>query len=221
MRKIIGVILLLLVSSIIWAQQQSDVPTIDEQQPIDTLILLEHKGEKVIRAMSIKDIEHSPHTATMFAAVFPGLGQIYNKKYWKLPIVYGGVAALIYGINFNGKLYKEYSNAYRDFIIRDPNNKSYADIVNNKTTLDIEDVETTYSEWFQRTLKSKKDSYRRYRDMCYFGLVGVYVVQLIDACVDAHFFEFNVDDNISMDWQPVMSNDVSGAYMGASIVITF
>lgn len=197
------------------------MPTIDEQEPIDTLILLQHKGEKVIRSISIKDIKHSPHTATMFAAILPGLGQIYNKKYWKLPIVYGGVAALCYSIHFNGENYDLYRRAYRDFIVRDPNNKSYREIVENRTNLTMEDVETTYASWFQNVLKNKKDYYRRYRDMSYFGLVGVYVIQLIDACVDAHFFDFDVDDEISMTWQPTVSPDSSGPYMGASVVITF
>lgn len=214
-------ILLLLAGRCIWAQSQTDVPTIDEQEPIDTLILLQHKGEKVIRSISIKDIKHSPHTATMFAAILPGLGQIYNKKYWKLPIVYGGVAALCYSIHFNGENYDLYRRAYRDFIVRDPNNKSYREIVENRTNLTMEDVETTYASWFQNVLKNKKDYYRRYRDMSYFGLVGVYVIQLIDACVDAHFFDFDVDDEISMTWQPTVSPDSSGPYMGASVVITF
>lgn len=221
MRRSIWILLLLLISRGVSAQVDETMPTIDEQQPIDTLILLEHKGEKVLRSISIKNMKHSPHTATMFAAVVPGLGQIYNKKYWKLPLVYGGVAALCYSIHFNGTHYKMYRRAYRDFIIRDPNNKSYADIVENKTNVTVEEVETTLSAWFQRILKSKVDKFRRQRDMSYFGLVGVYAIQIIDACVDAHFFDFNVDDDISLDWRPVLSTDVSDPYMGATIVITF
>lgn len=222
MQRTIWVFILLFVSSSVWAQEQNDVPTIDEQQPIDTLVLLQHKDEIVIRSISIKDMKQSPHTATIFAAVVPGLGQIYNKKYWKVPIVYGGIAALCYSIHYNGSRYDMYRRAYRDFINKDPNNKSYAELMANVgANFTVEEAETVLSAWFQTRLKSGKDRFRRYRDLSYFGLAGVYLVQLIDACVDAHFYDFNVDDDISFKWYPSVAPGGTEPYMGASLIITF
>ncbi len=187
--------------------------------PIDTIEVLAD-GTRVVRSISISEVGHSAHTATMYAALVPGLGQIYNRKYWKLPFVYGGVAALCYAISFNNKYYQIYRRAYRDFIIGDPNNKSYAEVL-KKSTLTVEDVENKYSTWFTKVLKNKKNYYRRYRDMSYFGMAGVYLVQLIDACVDAHFYNFDVSDDISMKWSPTIAPIDNSAYLGAQVTITF
>lgn len=184
---------------------------VDEAKPID----LSHLARK-----SSMDKYRSPHKATFYAAIFPGLGQIYNRKYWKLPLVYGGIAALCYSIHFNGKHYNKYRAAYRDFIIRDPNNKSYISI-QEKTGLTLEQVEGTYATWFGNALKNKRDYYRRYRDMSYFGMAGVYLVQLVDACVDAHFSDFDVSDDLSMSWTPTFQNYDGIPNMGLSISITF
>ena len=187
---------------------------------IDTLLVLEEDGVKYVRSLNINDMHHSPHTATMYAAILPGLGQIYNRKYWKLPFLYGGVAALCCAIHFNSKYYNKYHDAYRDFVIRDPNNKSYVEII-ERTNLTVEEVETTYQNWFTTALRNKKDYYRRYRDLSYFGMVGLYIVQIIDACVDAHFYNFDVDDDLSYKVMPMMATDEGNAILGATLIINF
>ncbi len=217
---------MLLACGNVWAQtdeEQSESSVEEEQEPSwklapDTFYMAD--GTKVVRSVSISKFGHSPHTATMYAAIFPGLGQIYNKKYWKLPILYGGIAALCYGVHFNGKYYKLYRRAYRDFVIGDPNNKAYAEVL-KKSNLTVEDVETKYSSWFTKTLSNKKDTYRRYRDLCYFGLIGVYGLQILDAAVDAHFFNFDVSDDLSVQWSPTVSPSGESSQMGASVVISF
>ena len=145
---------------------------------------------------------HSPHKASFYAAILPGLGQIYNKKYWKLPLVYGGIAGVAYGIHFNSKYYKDYRSAYRDFIVRDPNNTSYMQFVPPGMTMD--DIHGKHSAWFQNALKNKKDYYKRYRDLSYIGMGLIYVAQIIDATVDAHFFNFDISDNLSLNIQPAL-----------------
>lgn len=187
---------------------------------IDTLLIREEDGVKYVRSLNINELHHSPHTATMYAAILPGLGQIYNHKYWKLPFLYGGVAALCYAIHFNSKYYDLYHDAYRDFVIRDPNNKSYEQII-ARTNLTVEQVETTYQAWFSTALKNKKDFYRRYRDLSYFGMVGLYIVQIIDACVDAHFYDFNVNDDLSYRFTPMITEEYGSPVVGASLVIQF
>lgn len=216
MRKLLIITLfVLLQSSKTSAQLAAQKPFL----PLDSIYQVE--GDlRIIRSVGIGEIDHSPHTATMYAAICPGLGQIYNKKYWKLPIVYGGIAALCYSIHFNGKYYDLYRRAYRDFIIRDPNNKSYTEVL-KRSNVTVEEAETVYADWFTNALKRKKDSYRRNRDLSYFGLIGVYLLQIIDANVDAHFFYFDVDDNISLRWQPNIDASPDGNTVGAHISLTF
>ena len=170
-------------------------------QPKDSVVVIDGEVVRLIPSIPINRMGHSPHTATMYAAILPGLGQVYNKKYWKLPILYGGAAALGYAIHFNNKYYKKYSSAYRDFLLQDPNNKSYLEIA-QKAHLTEEEVMVTYASWFKNALNNKKNYYRRYRDLSIFGMIGLYVVQIVDACVDAHFFDFDVSDDLSLNWRP-------------------
>lgn len=183
----------------------------------DTLVLVDGETVRLIPSVHVGQLGHSPHTATMYAAILPGLGQIYNKKYWKLPLLYGGAAALGYAIHFNNKYLKKYSNAYRDFLLGDPNNKSYMYFV-NKAHLTEADVQGVYKSWFQNSLKKKKDYYRRYRDMSIFGMAGLYIVQIVDACVDAHFFNFDVSDDLAINWVPAASPETG---VGAMVAIRF
>lgn len=154
------------------------------------------------------DSYHSPHKATFYSAVLPGLGQAYNKKYWKIPLLYAGLGGVIYGISFNTKYYNQYKNAYRDFIIRDPANKSYARFA-EKVGLTNEEVETTHAVWFENALRNKKEFYKRNRDLSYIGLMAVYMLNLIDASVDAHFYNYDISDNLSLRIEPQVINTVS------------
>lgn len=150
--------------------------------------------------------KHSPHKATLYSAVLPGLGQAYNHKYWKIPILYGGIAASVYYISFNTKYYNMYKEAYRDFIIRDPANTSYEDIILERTRYTVDEVlkDPSKEQWFENALKNKKTYYKRNRDLSYILLIGVYVLNLIDASVDAHFFDYDVSDDLSLHVQPTM-----------------
>ncbi len=154
---------------------------------------------------------HSPHKATFYSALIPGLGQAYNKKYWKIPIIYGSIAGLAYGLNFNTNQYNRYKNAYRDFIIRDPQNKSYESIAIN-SGLSLEEVEGAQAEWFKNALNNKQQYYKRSRDLTYIGFVAVYVLSLVDASVDAHFFTYDISNDISLRYFP----EVQGSYLGST-----
>ncbi|MCQ2226392.1 MAG: DUF5683 domain-containing protein [Bacteroidales bacterium] len=229
MNRIFWIILFLLSSATAWSQEEAtpvenigaaDTITIADVVLRDSMVTILPNGDKLIKSHKWGAMGHSPHTATMYAAVLPGLGQIYNGKYWKLPILYGGIGALCYAIHFNNKKYVTYKNAYRDFLIGDPNNKSYEKLI-KKTGLTLEEIETTHRSWFQGALKSNKDYFRRYRDLSYFGLIGLYVIQIVDAAVDAHFFKFDVSDDLSLEWQPTIVPDMENKSLGASLCITF
>ncbi len=135
---------------------------------------------------------HSPKKAALLSTALPGLGQVYNKKYWKIPIIYGGFAALGYFINTNQTKYVQYRNAYRYRIDAD------------STTID--DYVGKYTDDNLNTLQSY---YHRYRDLSVIGVALLYVLNIVDASVDAHLFTFNVDDNLSFHLHPALINTAS------------
>lgn len=189
----------------------------------DSLILRQTPDSIILRSVGMSSMKHNPHTATMYACILPGLGQIYNHKYWKLPILYGGVAALCYAIHFNGENYDLYRRAYRDFITKDPNNKAYIKVIKERTNLTVDQCEGQYASWFQNVLRNKKDYFRRYRDLSYFGMMGLYALQIVDACVDAHFHDFDVSEDLSIHWAPVFEPMFleDYGYLGARVTISF
>jgi hypothetical protein len=128
---------------------------------------------------------HSPKKATIYSAILPGLGQAYNKKYWKIPVIYAGFATLGYFIFTNNDQYNTYKDAYVARVDDDP------------TTVD--DYTDIYSE---QDLITLKDFYRRNRDLAIIGTGVWYVLNILDASVDAHMFYFDVNDNLSMRIAP-------------------
>lgn len=140
-----------------------------------------------------------PMKAVWYAALIPGGGQIYNRKYWKLPIIYGGFLGLTYAVSWNQRYYKGYSNAYRDLVENSPN-KSYLDYV--RPGFDLSNASN--KAWLESALKRKKDSYRRNRDLSIISMVGIYLLSMVDAYVDASLYHFDISPDISMKVQPTM-----------------
>lgn len=168
----------------------------------------EGKG-KVIPADSTILQSHSPARASLYSAIFPGLGQIYNKKYWKLPLVYAGFGALGYAVAFNQTNFSKYKNAYIDFTDELPETQSYLDVIGgNLNPADFDPVlhPDTYDpqqeKWFGEQLDNNMDYYRRNRDLSYIGLVGLYLLNIVDATVDAHLFDYDIGNDLSMKIEP-------------------
>jgi len=134
--------------------------------------------------------------------VFPGGGQIYNRKYWKLPIIYGGFLGCFYAIRWNNMMYKDYSQAYMDIMDDNPETQSYNKFLHLGRQID-DSNRSTYENMF----KKRKDYYRRYRDLSSFILIGVYALSIIDAYVDASLSEFDISDDLSMRVSPTVVND--------------
>jgi len=141
----------------------------------------------------------NPTRATWLAVVFPGGGQIYNRKYWKLPIIYGGFAGCAYALSWNGKMYKDYSQAYLDIMDSNPNTKSYEDLLPPNANYSEEQLKTT--------IKNRKDMFRRYRDLSIFAFIGVYIISIIDAYVDAELSNFDITPDLSMRVEPAIINN--------------
>ncbi len=140
--------------------------------------------------------------AMWLAIVFPGGGQIYNRKYWKLPIVYGGFIGCYYAIRWNNMMYKDYSQAYLDLMDDNPETQSYNQFMHFGTVI-TEANRSTYENKFKR----RKDYYRRYRDLSAFIMIGVYALSVIDAYVDASLSEFDISDDLSMRVSPTVIAD--------------
>ena len=146
----------------------------------------------------VKDyFKPDPKKATWYAIVCPGLGQIYNRSYWKLPILYGGMLTFTYLIRWNGGMYNDYHNAYHDILDSDPNTQSYLSLVP-----EYDGTQT----WLKTTLKSKTERYRRARDLSTFGMVALYLVSVVDAFVDAHLYDFTVTDDLTLRVEPIFNS---------------
>lgn len=145
-----------------------------------------------------------PKKAMWLAIVLPGAGQIYNKKYWKLPIVYGGFLGCIYAMRWNNQMYSDYSQAYMDIMDDDPQTQSYNQFLHLGNTITDENKER-----YQNLFKKRKDYYRRYRDLSIFALVGVYALSVIDAYVDASLSQFDISKDLSLRIEPQVINNQS------------
>lgn len=157
-----------------------------------------------------------PYKATWLAVVLPGAGQIYNRKYWKLPIVYGGIMGCLYAYNWNNQMYSDYRQAFLDIMDADPNSKSYETFF--PSGYDFQSNE----EYLKELFKKRKNRYRRWRDLSVFACVGVYLVSIVDAYVDAHLSSFDISEDINLSIHPdVQPSGANGNYYGLNCNISF
>lgn len=133
--------------------------------------------------------KHSPHKATIYSLVLPGLGQAYNKKYWKIPIIYAGFGALAYNLSINNKEMRKFTEAYRYRL-------------NGDTTFTNNPYVARYTD--VNDLLRGRDFYRRRVELTVIFSAVWYILNVVDATVDAHFFDYDVSDNISLNIQPIM-----------------
>lgn len=164
----------------------------------------------------------NPKRAMWLAIVIPGAGQIYNRKYWKLPIVYGGFVGCLYAMRWNNQMYKDYSQAFMDLMDNDPSTQSYNKFLHLGSAITEDNKER-----YQNLFKKRKDYYRKYRDLSIFCLVGVYALSVIDAYVDASLSEFDISKDLSLRVDPAILNNGSSlnplksSSLGLSCSLTF
>ncbi|HBX83782.1 MAG: hypothetical protein A2W97_11575 [Bacteroidetes bacterium GWE2_40_63] len=156
---------------------------------------------------------HSPHKATFMSALVPGLGQIYNEKYWKVPVIYAGFTGLFYYAGYNNFVYTKYKNAY-DIKYRIKNGETGLVDLEPKATLE--------------NLKQAKQIWRRYRDLMYISIGILYVAQIIDADVDAHLFDFDMSEDLTLHVEPMIEpiqttafSNTQGTSFGVRCAIKF
>lgn len=156
----------------------------------------------------------NPKRAMWLAIVLPGAGQIYNRKYWKLPLVYGGFVGCIYAMQWNNMMFRDYSKAYQDIMDTDPTTQSYNQFLHLGTRITDQN-----KEQYQSIFKSRKDRYRRWRDLSFFCLLGVYALSIVDAYVDASLSEFDISDDLTLRVEPaVMNSPLTGTSFKPSAI---
>lgn len=169
-------------------------------QPVDTInVVLDEEPEWVARKV---EFSPDPVKAVWLSALFPGLGQVYNRRYWKLPIIAGGYLGLAYATSWNNGMLSDYTKAYADIMDNDPTTKSYMDLFPPSV-----DESSLDKAWLQSTLLSRKNYYRRNRDLCIICMVGVYLLAVVDAYVDASLSHFDISPDLSMDVVPTVLQD--------------
>lgn len=186
--------LLIVISTCRVSGQESDTiiqkPGTSIQEP-DTIAAV-----KVIR-------EHSPRKAVIYSMVCPGLGQVYNKKYWKLPIIYGAGATLAYFFAYNQLKYEKFRDAYINGTEGEP-------VVIDGYPYDYD------------ILSRGRDFYRRRRDLSVLGVGALYLLNIIDAMVDAYFFSYDISEDLSLKIEPAVLNGPGlASSMGVGINIHF
>lgn len=140
-----------------------------------------------------------PKRAMWLAIMLPGAGQIYNRKYWKLPIVYGGFLGCIYAMRWNNQMYLDYAQAYLDIMDNDPNTASYSDFLHLGNA-----INSTNIERYKQIFKSRRDKYRRWRDLSFIAMMAVYALSIVDAYVDASLSQFDISDDLSLRLAPTV-----------------
>lgn len=174
------------------------------ESPVDTA-MISLKSDSILNDKEKKPVKRwipDSNKSLWMAMVLPGAGQIYNRKYWKLPIIYGGFVGCAYALTWNTKMYNDYSQAYQDIMSDNPNNDSYKDFI--PPYVDIE----SNLEYYQNTFKNAKDIYRRQRDLSIFAFIGVYLLSVIDAYVDAELSDFDISKDLSLKLEPTLFNDI-------------
>ncbi|HVN57891.1 MAG TPA: DUF5683 domain-containing protein [Bacteroidales bacterium] len=175
-----------------------------------------------------RNIRLNPLKATMLAATIPGMGQIYSRKYWKVPFVYAGFGALAYAVSFNSSSYNTFIKAYQDFTDLNPETQSYLKVI--KIDPKIYDpilFPKSYSKSIASDIRdqllNRVDYYKRYRDLSYIGIGAWYLLTILDANVDASLFDYDVSENINLSLAPFQFPlyNYAVAGVGLSLKINF
>jgi hypothetical protein len=201
-----GVRLLLLpflvLSAAVWAQADT-VATDSAEVPVIVTGGIPEPTMSPARDTLDWRARHSPHKATLLSAVLPGAGQLYNRKYWKAPIAWLGLGTCVYFIQENTREYRRYKDAYIALVDGDAST-----------------VDEFNGEFSAAQVLDVTDTYRRWRDLSYIAFGLVYMLNVVDATVDAHFVRFDVGRDLSLQAAPSLHTTSMGA-PGLSLALTF
>ena len=181
--------------------EQANRENLKQLEEVTDTSMLAKKKDELATKQPIPKFMPNPTRALWLSLIIPGAGQVYNRKYWKIPIVYGGFLGCVYALSWNGQMYRDYSQAYLDIMDNDPNTDSYLDML--PINYDI----TGKEERFKDIFKNKKNFYRKYRDLSIFCMVGVYLLSVVDAYVDAELSSFDISKDLGLKIEPTIMNN--------------
>jgi hypothetical protein len=168
-----------------------------------------------------------PFRATMLAIALPGVGQIYNRKYWKVPFVYAGFGGILYAIRFNSKEYNIFMKGYQDFTDDIVATNSYVNLITNidrnvyDPVLHSKVFDPSTAAWIRDRMLRQVDYYKKYRDLSYIGIAAWYLYTILDANVDASLFNYDISKDLDMKVEPVLLPLSGQAGVGLSLKLTF
>ena len=177
---------------------RADKPVLTAKDTL-ALLQLQKEGKKIKRDWTTW--KPNPKRAMWLAIVLPGAGQIYNRKYWQLPIFYGGFLGCAYAMRWNNQMYADYAQAYIDIMDDNPNTNSFNQFLHLGSQITDQNIDR-YKELFRK----RKDRFRRWRDLSFFCMIGVYGLSIIDAYVDASLSQFDISDDLSLRLEPGFVN---------------
>lgn len=211
-RNILTITLLMTTGGFLHQAKAQDESTRDSLQIIADSLVVRDMLDNAAARMEIgatSDFRPVPKRAVICSAIFPGLGQIYNRKYWKLPLVYGGFMGFIYAVSWNNKNYRDYADAYL-YITNDAKEfpdapEMWDDSWQSFVPAGRDPADYLNDSSFKSRLKNGKDFYRRYRDLSIILTVAWYLICMADSYVDAQLFDFDISDNLALRIAPVVS----------------
>ena len=203
----------------LWAEEPQTVTLVADTTlivatPTDSLVSIEVCADTLMTAADepIRVFNPDPTRATWLSGLGPGRGQIYTRRYWKLPIVVGAYMGLIYATSWNNTMLTDYTTAYNDLMDNDPDTRSYMNFFApgvNESSLN--------QQWLINTFQSRKNYFRRNRDLCIVGMLGGYLVAILDASVDASLAHFDISPDLSLDWSPTLMTSPRGNLPGFGV----
>lgn len=140
-----------------------------------------------------------PDMAAWIAALFPGLGQAYNRQYWKIPIIYAGAMGLGYAVIWNNQMYVDYRKGYTDITSGNPEATFYEKLLPSGTTID-----SSNRDYYTRIFKNRMETYQRNRDLSIMGMAVLYILSIIDSYVDSQLRDYDVSPDLSMKVMPTV-----------------
>jgi len=162
-----------------------------------TVAIKDSSGSKKSKIDTAKQKIYDPKVAARRSAIIPGWGQAYNKKYWKIPIIYAGLGVTGYIFVNNIKIYKEYKFAYSARIKAEPPTKD---------STDYHQLDEIYKVLSPNSIRSARDEFRRYVDYSALVFILLWGLNVVDAAVDAHLKNFDVSPDLSLQIRPGYSD---------------
>lgn len=179
---------------------------VSAQNTGDTAVVAPEPQAEKIPFFDFKSDYINPQKAAVLSLMLPGAGQAYNKRWWKLPLVYGAFGGMIYAIDYNQDLYRRFRDALKLQLAGDPHEFT-------NTAIDSANA-----------LRSLRDEYDRNTQLSYIGTVILYGIVAIEAFVDAHLLEFDIDDDLSLRLQPQLQplpQEIGPGAAGIGVVVRF